>query len=59
VKARRAFSAPPEDQRCRYDITLPGDKSEARCMRRAVSGDLCRQHAKIAASSKLAPPRGS
>ncbi len=42
---RRAFSALSDDQRCRQDITLRTDKSAARCMRRAVEGGLCRQHA--------------
>lgn len=46
---RRAYMAPPEDQRCRWDIALRSDKSEAQCMRRKTVGDLCTQHAKMAA----------
>lgn len=44
---RRAFTAPPDDCRCTFDITLSGDHSAARCMRRAVSGTYCKQHAQI------------
>jgi DnaJ-class molecular chaperone len=46
---RRAFTAPVDDDRCRWDISLRGDKSAARCMRRHTDGSLCTQHARIAA----------
>jgi hypothetical protein len=44
---RRAYTAPPDYLRCKYDITLRTDGSGAQCSRRAVMGDLCKQHAKI------------
>lgn len=43
---RRAFFAPPTDLRCCWDTTMR-DGSGAQCMRRAVEGRLCRQHAKM------------
>jgi hypothetical protein len=49
-KDKRRYSAPPEHDRCRWDITLPGDGSGAQCMRRRMVGQLCTQHAKMYAA---------
>jgi hypothetical protein len=46
---RRAFRAPPENERCQADITLR-DGSGALCMRRATIGNppaYCWQHARL------------
>jgi hypothetical protein len=50
---KRRYTAPPDDQRCRQDITLRGDGpgEGARCMRRAVVDGMCRQHAEMARDS--------
>jgi hypothetical protein len=50
IEMRRSFTAPIDELRCRWDITLRGDKSGARCMRRiaVVGGSLCHQHTKMA-----------
>lgn len=45
--SRRNYFAPPDEDRCVWDITLRSDKSGARCMRRKTEGDLCTQHAKM------------
>lgn len=45
---RRQFVDATGADRCHADVTLR-DKSLAQCGRRAVVGELCTQHAKIAA----------
>lgn len=47
---RRAFTAPCYEDRCKADITLRSDGSAAQCMRGKVDGELCKQHAHIAAA---------
>lgn len=46
TKRKRRFIDAPQDERCKYDITLR-DGSGAQCGRRKVDGDYCRQHAAI------------
>jgi hypothetical protein len=51
---RRAFTAPPMDDRCSWDIMLRSDKSSAQCMRRKTIGGLCTQHAIIGMAELVA-----
>lgn len=47
----RNFQAPPGDQRCIWTVALRGGGANdvAQCMRSRTEGDLCKQHAKMAA----------
>jgi hypothetical protein len=47
---KRRYTAPPTNQRCRYDIRKPFGEG-AQCMRRAVVDGMCRQHAAMARDS--------
>jgi hypothetical protein len=51
-RAKRAFTAATSAQRCKRDIRLR-DGSGAQCMRKATTGDLCTQHAKLFAKRAL------
>ena len=46
---KRIYRAAMLDQRCKWDRVLP-DGSGAQCMRRAMQGGYCKQHAAMAAS---------
>jgi len=55
---KRKWTDAPNDQRCRYDITLR-DGSKAQCGRRRVNGDYCKQHQNMeAARAALKKARG-
>ena len=47
-EAKRRFVDATADQRCIWTVTLR-DGSSAQCGRRKVEGDLCTQHARMAA----------